>query len=52
MQNPNDPRTFPGQDPFLNRPLQASVAYAAGVASSNRDTVVTPQNPYRGVPEL
>ncbi|KAM5540813.1 hypothetical protein V8D89_005457 [Ganoderma adspersum] len=50
--NPNDPRTFPGQDPFVSRPLHASVAYSAGVASSNRDTVVTTQSPYRAVPEL
>ncbi|KAM5540812.1 hypothetical protein V8D89_005456 [Ganoderma adspersum] len=51
--DPNDPATFPGQDPFGSRSLQAaSVAYSAGVASSNGDTGVATQNPYRGAPEL
>ncbi|KAM5540808.1 hypothetical protein V8D89_005452 [Ganoderma adspersum] len=62
--DPNDPRTFPAQDPYASRPVQVSTGYlaadsSAGVLGSNftdgqrpRGGGGTTQNPYRGAPEL
>ena len=60
-QDPNDPRTFPAQDPYARIPLQVSTGYlasdsSAGVLGSNfdghRGGGGNAQNPYRGAPEL
>ncbi|KAM5540811.1 hypothetical protein V8D89_005455 [Ganoderma adspersum] len=49
--DPNDPRTFPGQDPYARRIGQGSVGTNFD-DSSNRGAVVANPNAYRGAPEL
>ncbi|PIL35111.1 hypothetical protein GSI_02899 [Ganoderma sinense ZZ0214-1] len=58
--DPNDPRTFPGQDPYARGPGQASLTHLAasiGADSSNlndpyRSVTLANPNAYRGVPEV
>ncbi|KAM5540809.1 hypothetical protein V8D89_005453 [Ganoderma adspersum] len=60
VYDPNDPRTFPDQDPYANVPSQGSIAYlaadtSAGVVGSNFNDGYRGAggpNAYRGAPEL